>query len=100
MISLKIKGIDIQNFMAFDSLNVNFSPQINIIFGENGTGKSALLKVMYATMKSIAEVKMGKSSLSVKIESIMIDKLVGVFILENDLPGRYISMFDRGRHRI
>lgn len=40
MINLKIKSIDMQNFMAFNSLDVTFSPQINIIFGENGTGKS------------------------------------------------------------
>ena len=38
MFILKIKSIDIQNFMAFNSLDVRFSPQINIIFGENGTG--------------------------------------------------------------
>lgn len=92
MVSLKIKSIDIQNFMAFDSLNINFSPQINVIFGENGTGKSALLKVMYATMKSIAEVKNGKTEItSEKVESIMIDKLTGVFMPENDSVGRLVS---------
>lgn len=89
---MKIKSIDIQNFMAFDSLNINFSPQINIIFGENGTGKSALLKVMYATMKSIAEAKNGKTEItSEKVEGIMLDKLAGVFMPENDSVGRLVS---------
>lgn len=89
---MKIKSIDMKNFMAFNSLDVTFSPQINIIFGENGTGKSALLKVMYAAMKSIAEVKNGKNELvGEKIESIMIDKLVGVFMPENDSVGRLVS---------
>ena len=69
--------------VAFDSLDVHFSPQINIIFGENGTGKSALLKVMYAAMKSIADVKNGKNELvGEKIESIMIDKQVEVLCLK------------------
>ena len=89
---MKIESIDMQNFMAFNSLDVNFSPQINIIFGENGTGKSALLKVMYAAMKSISDVKNGKNELvGEKIESIMIDKLVGVFMPENDSVGRLVS---------
>ena len=99
MTNLKIESIDIQNFMAFNSLDVNFSPQINIIFGENGTGKSALLKVMYAVMKSIAEVKNGKNELvSEKIESIMIDKLVGVFMPENDSVGRLVSRQQGSNH--
>lgn len=92
MVNLKIESIDIQNFMAFDSLEVQFSPHINIIFGENGTGKSALLKVMYAALKSIAEAKNGKNELiSEKMESIIIDKLAGVFMPENDSVGRLVS---------
>lgn len=47
---------------------------------------------MYAAMKSIAEVKNGKNELvGEKIESIMIDKLVGVFMPENDSVGRLVS---------
>lgn len=92
MAGLKIQSIDIQNFMAFNSLNINFSPQINIIFGENGTGKSALLKVMYAIMKSIAEAKNGKTEItSEKAESMMLNKLAGVFMPENDSVGRLVS---------
>lgn len=89
---MKIKSIDMQNFMAFDSLKVNFSPQINIIFGENSTGKSALLKVMYATMKSIAEIKNGKGEITnEKVENAMIDKLSGVFMPENGSVGRLVG---------
>lgn len=81
-----------QNFMAFNSLSVDFSPNINIIFGENSTGKSALLKVMYAAMKSIAEAGNGKTELTnEKIESIVIDKLTGVFMPENGSVGRLVG---------
>jgi len=86
---LKIESIDLQNFMAFNSLKVDFSPQINVIFGENSTGKSALLKVMYASMKSLSDVKNTKSEVSnEKIEGIMLDKLIGVFMPEKDAVGR------------
>lgn len=71
--------------MAFNSMSVDFSPNINVIFGENSTGKSALLKVMYAAMKSISEVKNGKTEITnEKVENIMIDKLAGVYSTERN----------------
>ena len=38
----------LQNFTAFADLEVEFSPGINVLVGENGTGKTHLLKVCYA----------------------------------------------------
>ena len=32
------------NFLIFNHLDMNFSPNINIISGENSTGKTVLLK--------------------------------------------------------
>ncbi len=43
-----IKNININNFTVFKNTNIDFSPKINIIIGENGTGKSHLLKLLYA----------------------------------------------------
>lgn len=44
-----IEQLKIKNFMAFsDELTVNFSPKINVIIGENGTGKTQLLKLVFA----------------------------------------------------
>lgn len=39
-----IKKLHIQNIGLFDSLNVEFSPDINIIIGANSTGKTSILK--------------------------------------------------------
>ncbi len=39
------KSIKIENFTAFDSLEIQFSPGMNIFIGENGTGKTHVLKV-------------------------------------------------------
>ncbi len=50
---MKIKEVNFKNFMLFNSLNMEFSPNINIIYVENSTGKPALLKVLYATTKSL-----------------------------------------------
>lgn len=38
-----------ENFTAFKELEVEFSPGINALIGENGTGKTHLMKACYAT---------------------------------------------------
>lgn len=43
-----ISNLHLRNFSAFTDLTVKFSPGINIIIGENGTGKTQLLKAILA----------------------------------------------------
>jgi energy-coupling factor transporter ATP-binding protein EcfA2 len=43
-----ISQLYLERFTAFDELTIQFSPKINIIIGENGTGKTQLLKAAYA----------------------------------------------------
>jgi AAA domain, putative AbiEii toxin, Type IV TA system len=44
----KITHIAANNFTAFAALEQAFSPGVNILIGENGTGKTHLLKILYA----------------------------------------------------
>lgn len=44
-----IKRLLIRNFTAFKQLRLNCSPGINVFIGRNSTGKSHVLKLMYAT---------------------------------------------------
>ena len=43
-----IGSLHLKNFVAFTDLTIDFSPGINIIIGENGTGKTQLLKAILA----------------------------------------------------
>ena len=43
---MKIKKLTLNNFMAFENAEINWSDNINIICGENSTGKTTLLKVI------------------------------------------------------
>lgn len=43
-----ITHLTLKNFVAFTDLAIDFSPGINIIIGENGTGKTQLLKAILA----------------------------------------------------
>ncbi|MCH7471599.1 AAA family ATPase, partial [bacterium] len=42
-----IDSVHLKNFTAFKDLEMKFSPGINAIIGENATGKTSLLKVLY-----------------------------------------------------
>ena len=43
-----ITQLTLKNFTAFTDLTIDFSPGINIVIGENGTGKTQLLKAILA----------------------------------------------------
>src|SRR5690606_41501300 len=49
-----ITSLQLKNFTAFTDLAIDFSPGINIIIGENGTGKTQLLKAILALCGSEA----------------------------------------------
>ena len=44
---MKIKRIKFQNYTVFEDQQMEFSPGINVIIGENGTGKTHLMKYYY-----------------------------------------------------
>jgi energy-coupling factor transporter ATP-binding protein EcfA2 len=45
---MSINSKKIKNFTVFKDVKIDFSPGINIFIGENGTGKTQLLKLIYA----------------------------------------------------
>ncbi|MYB35059.1 MAG: AAA family ATPase [Gammaproteobacteria bacterium] len=48
-----IKQFELKNFTAFRKLTLDLSPKINVIIGENSTGKTHLLKAAYALHNKI-----------------------------------------------
>ncbi|NRD59217.1 AAA family ATPase [Corallococcus exiguus] len=50
---MPLKRLEISKFTAFESLEVQFSPGINVIIGPNSTGKSHLMKLAYALHRAL-----------------------------------------------
>ena len=44
----KITQIRVNNFTSFSNLDQGFSSGVNVVIGANGTGKTHLLKILYA----------------------------------------------------
>lgn len=49
-----IEQLTLKNFTNFSDLTLNLSPNINLIIGENSTGKTQLLKSLYFANKALA----------------------------------------------
>ena len=71
-----INSITVKNFTAFNALDVKFSDGINVFLGANSTGKSHLLKLMYAVC---AANKPLYKELTGDPKRYLSDKLKGVF---------------------
>lgn len=63
-----IKSIKFEKFTAFESLALSFSSGINIFIGENGTGKTHLLKAIY----SACDVSKPQKSLAEKVNRVFL----------------------------
>lgn len=63
-----IKQIRFEKFTAFEKLDVNCSPGINIFIGANGTGKTHILKSVYAA----CDISKSKKSFAEKINKVFL----------------------------
>lgn len=87
---MKIKKLVLNNFMAFENVEMNWSDNINIICGENSTGKTTLLKVMYSLIKSLSNGS--KDNLTKEMEEqLFVKKIQGVFRPDEMKIGRLVS---------
>lgn len=77
-----LSHLKIKNFTVFPSADLQFSKHLNVVVGENGTGKTHLLKLAYSALATSWE-EYRKPTSSVPAKSLMqtrlADKLINVF---------------------
>ncbi len=83
---MSITNLKLEKFTAFEKLNLDLSPGINIFIGANGTGKTHLLKILYAS----GEITKSKLNFA--------DKLLRVFMPFNKSLGR-LAKRSKGSYR-
>ncbi len=87
---MKICRLNLKDFMLFEETEIDWSPNINVICGENSTGKTTLLKVMYSILKPVST---GYQMMDTKesAERLFVEKLQGVFRPAEKKIGRLVS---------
>lgn len=87
---MKILQTHMNNFMLFEDVTIKWSPNINVIFGENSTGKTTILKCLYALLKPYSR-KNTESLTKDQLEATFVEKLTGVFRPDEMKIGRLVS---------
>lgn len=91
-----LKRLAVRNYTVFTDAAIDWSPGINVIVGENGTGKSQLLKLAYsAAWVSAAQDKAARQTKE-ELQKRLADKLVA--ICRPEYLGRLVSR-QQGRNR-
>ena len=88
--NFKFKSIDANNFTKFSSGQFEFASGINVLIGKNGTGKTHLLKLLYAIAKINSNSLVRKENFSFK--ELATQKLKGIFKISD------ISKLSRNSH--
>jgi predicted ATP-dependent endonuclease of OLD family len=75
-----IKNLTLKNFTNFKSLDIEFSPGVNVIIGENGTGKTHLLKAAYGLCSGNAKLDGREDVTKEDISNELTNKLLSLFM--------------------
>lgn len=87
----KIAELNLSNFMVFHQLKLQFSKGINVISGENSTGKTALLKLLYASLKAMVMAGKDRNASADTNVQHFVSKFQGVFRPDAFRIGRLVS---------
>lgn len=96
---MRLQSLRIANFTAFEDVDLSFSPGLNVFVGENGAGKTHLLKLPYSVLRACASEGSAARQPPTKdrLQRRIADKLVGV--LQPETLGRLVRRVGRGRRR-
>ncbi|AUX20940.1 ATP-binding protein [Sorangium cellulosum] len=83
---MKITELQVRNFTVFEQVDFRFAPGINVFIGENGTGKTHLLKLLYALLRGVPRQAVDESEAARQQQV----ELAAVFLPDEDDVGRLV----------
>jgi AAA15 family ATPase/GTPase len=83
-----ITNLTLKNFTVFRDLDISFSPKINVIIGENGTGKTHLIKAAYALCSGARQFNDKTDVEQEEICSALTKKFLRLFLPIDDKLGK------------
>ena len=95
---MEISSIKLLNFRNYETLEMNFSPRLNIIYGNNGMGKTNLIEAIYIlgltkTFRFGSEdVVIKKGKVIAKVEGLIKDKVLNNYRIVISPTGKRIKI--------
>lgn len=83
-----IEYLELRNLTVFTGLTLEFSPKINVIIGENDTGKTHLLKAGYGLCAGASLLKNKPDIGDDELQAALTAKLVRLFMPLDDKLGK------------
>lgn len=83
-----IERLELRNFTTFSDLVLDLSPKINVIIGENGTGKTHVLKAAYGLCAGAPLFKNKPDANEDLLETTLTAKLLRLFMPLDDKLGK------------
>lgn len=83
---MKVKRLTLRQFTVFEEATFDFAPGVNVFIGENGTGKSHVLKLVYALTEALRRFAAGQGlegRPTATLEELVSGLLLGVFQPDN-----------------
>jgi len=94
-----ITKLSMKNFCAFKELGIKFSPKVNIIIGENSSGKTQLLKAAYVLSTVGTDIGDQRKITKPNVEQAITDKLIQTYKPSNGkIGGLHHEAVMRGRN--
>ena len=93
---MKLKRLDLEQFTVFEKTEFNFTEGLNVFIGANGTGKSHLMKLLYAILRSGRRSPGGAAPSAAdaphdSFDNRLARKLASVFRPDDDSIGRLVA---------
>lgn len=95
-----ITRLELNNFTAFNNLTIEFSPKINVIIGENGNGKTQLLKAAYALCAGAPLYQAKPATSDEELSAAVNHKLVRLFMPLDEHLGKMRRSGSRGNAQL
>lgn len=95
-----IKSVAIRHFMGFERFDCQTFAPVNVMIGKNDTGKTGLLKLLYASCKSVEIYNRRKEHQEASLKKIMAEKLINVYQPGKKGIGELVSKYSREKFEI
>ncbi len=85
---MKVTKLEVRNLTVIEGADFNFAPGVNVLIGENGTGKTHLLKAIYSLLRAASVKPLTRTDVARNIA----ERLAAAFLPDDDLVERLVRV--------